>query len=94
MYKCCSTTGNTLTKAIQMNKIHILDRLDLEVQTNETEDETFQILNQVVEHTKTFRVPDRKNEKRFMTYAYLAVKAACAKWLFQQLLEKVLTLTG
>lgn len=42
-----------------------LDWLDLEVQTNETEDETFQILHQVVEDTQAFRVPEE--DKRMVS---------------------------
>lgn len=42
-----------------------LDWLDLEVQTNETEDKTFQILHQVVEDTQAFRVPEE--DKRMVS---------------------------
>lgn len=31
MYKCGSTTTETLAKALKMKKIHVLDWLDLEV---------------------------------------------------------------
>lgn len=42
-----------------------LDWLDLEMQTNETEDETFQILHQVVEDAQAFRVPEE--DKRMVS---------------------------
>lgn len=59
MYKCGCKTTETLTKAHKNTHPH-LDGLDLEVQTDETEDETFQILDQVVEHTEAFRVPAKQ----------------------------------
>lgn len=59
MHKCSRTTKRS-TKVTKTFSGHVLDRLDLEVQANQTEDETFQVLHQVVEHTKTFRIPDRQ----------------------------------
>lgn len=59
MYKCGCETTETLTKANKNTHPH-LDGLDLEVQTDETEDETFQILDQVVEHTEALGVPARQ----------------------------------
>lgn len=59
MYKCGCKTTETWTKANKSTH-PLLDGLDLEVQTDETEDETFQILDQVVEHTEALRVPARQ----------------------------------
>lgn len=53
------------SKDISYSKKDHLDWLDLEVQTNETEDETFQILHQVVEDTQAFRVPEE--DKRMVS---------------------------
>lgn len=55
MYKCGWTT-KTLGKSNKNARPH-LDGLDLEVQTNETEDETLQVLDQVVEDTEALGVP-------------------------------------
>lgn len=60
-----------------------LDWLDLEVQTNETEDKTFQILHQVVEDTQAFRVPEE--DKRMVSGVY--------PWSLLQL-KSTLTWTG
>lgn len=38
----------------------ISDRLDLEVQSNETEHQTLEVLNEVVEHTQPFLIPGRR----------------------------------
>lgn len=55
MYKCGWTT-KTLAKSNKNTRLH-LDGLDLEVQTDETEDETLQVLDQVVEDSEALRVP-------------------------------------
>lgn len=47
-----------------MSQMHILDGLDLEVQADKTEDETFQVLHQVVEHAEAFRVPANTKASR------------------------------
>jgi len=39
-----------------------LDGLDLEVETNEGEDEALEVLHEVVEGPQTFRVPVNKHE--------------------------------
>lgn len=39
--------------------MHILDGLDLEMQADQTEDETLEVLDQVIEDSETFRIPER-----------------------------------
>lgn len=59
MYKSGRSTKTSVnvTKVFQLD---ILDGLDLEVEPNQTEDETFQILDQVVKHPESFRIPEMK----------------------------------
>lgn len=57
MYKCGWTTKTKQIKERKKNTMQHLDGLDLEVQTNETEDETLQVLDQVVEDTEALWVP-------------------------------------
>lgn len=84
MYKCGCKTTETWTKA-NKNTHPRLDGLDLEVQTDETEDETFQILDQVVEHTEALRVP--AGEIVFISKSHFPHWPSCC-------LEYSLTLTG
>lgn len=39
--------------------MRILDGLDLEMQADQTEDETLEVLDQVIEDSETFRIPEK-----------------------------------
>lgn len=59
MYKSGRST-KTSVNVTKIFRLDILDGLDLEVEPNQAEDETFQILDQVVKHTESFRIPEMK----------------------------------
>lgn len=64
-------TAQRITKKLLSSRIKAagqLDGLDLEVEADETEYKAFEILDQVVENSESFWVPDDQDHKYYQSY--------------------------